>query len=122
MSYSYKPVLIVALLHAGDNHGALTINKATQYFRAYYNDRRVKGLHAEKKKCIYQRSDITDQQIESNIISNPVKVLVESGFFFYNKEKGAFSVSPEIWTVIDKKRKAALTWICNQKLKDYFKD
>lgn len=122
MSYSYKPVLILALLHTGNKSGVLTINKAAQYFRAFYNDRRSKGLQAEKKKCIYQRVDITDQQIEGNIISNPVKALVESGFFFYNEKDGVFSISPEIWSVLDRKNKAALTQICNQKLKDYFND
>ena len=122
MSYSYKPVLILALLHAADKNGVLTVSKAAQYFRAYYNDRRANGLQAEKKKCIYQRVDITDQQIAGNIISNPVKVLVESGFFFYNEEDEAFLMSPEIWNALDRKHKAALTRICNQKLKDYFKD
>jgi hypothetical protein len=39
-----------------------------------------------------------------------------------DEENAAFSVSPEIWSVIDRKHKAALTRICNQKLKDYFKD
>lgn len=122
MSYSYKPVLVLALLHAGDKNGILTMNKAAQFFRAYHNDRRAKGIPAEKKKCIYQRADITDQQIEGNIISNPVKVLVESGFFFYNEENEEFSISPEIWAVMDRKHKAVLTQICNQKLKDYFED
>ena len=122
MSYSYKPVLILALLHAADKNGVLTVSKAAQYFRAYYNDRRKKGLQAEKKKCIYQRVDITDQQIVGNVISNPVKVLVESGFFFYNEEHEVFSMSPEIWNALDRKNKAALTRICNQKLKDYFMD
>jgi len=122
MSYSYKPVLILALLHAADKNGVLTISKATQYFRAYYNDRRAKGLQAEKKKCIYQRADITDQQIAGNIISNPVKALIESGFFFYNEADEVFLMSPEIWNALDRKHKAALTRTCNQKLKDYFKD
>lgn len=122
MSYSYKPVLILALLHAADKKGALTVNKAAQYFRAYYNGRRANGLQAEKKKCIYQRVDITDQQIVGNIISNPVKALVESGFFFYNEEDGVFLMSPEIWNALDRKHRAALSRICNQKLKDYFKD
>ena len=122
MSYSYKPVLILALLHAGSKDGTLSINKAAQYFRTYYNDRRVNGLPAEKKKCIYQRADITDQQIEGNILANPVKALTESGFFFYNEEDAVFSISPEIWNAFDRKHKAALTRICNQKLKDYFKD
>ena len=122
MSYSYKPVLILALLHAANKKGVLTVRKATQYFRAYYNDRRMQGLQAEKKKCIYQRADVTDQQIAGNIVSNPVKVLAETGFFFYNEEEEAFLMSPEIWNALDRKHKAALTRICNQKLKDYFKD
>lgn len=122
MSYSYKPVLILALLHAGDKSGVLTLNKAAQYFRAFYNDRRSKGLKVEKKKCIYQGADISDQQIKENIISNPVKVLEKSGFFFYNKKDEVFSMSPEIWSALDRKNKAALTQICNQKLKDYYKD
>jgi len=122
MSYSYKPVLILALLHAGDKNGVLTVNKAAQYFRTFYNERRSKGLQAEKKKCIYQKVDITDQQIEENIISNPVKVLVESGFFFYNEKDEVFSIAPDIWSVLDKKHKAMLTRICNQKLEEYFKD
>lgn len=122
MSYSYKPILILALLHASDKNGVLRLNKAVQYFRAYYNERRTNGLLVEKKKCIYQRADITDKQIEDNIISNPVRVLVESGFFFYNEAEKTFTMSPEIWTAIDRKHKWALTRICNQKLKDYFKD
>lgn len=122
MSYSYKPVLILALLHVGNKNGTITIDKAVQYFRDFYNDRRANGLQAEKKKCIYQRVDITDQQIAGNIIANPVRALVESGFFFYNEETDVFSVTPEAWNVIDRKSKAAITRICNQRLKDYFSD
>ena len=82
MSYSYKPVLILALLHAGDKNGELTIGEAAQYFRNYYNKRRAKGLPVEKKNCIYQRTDITEQQIAGNMRANPVQALVESGFFY----------------------------------------
>jgi hypothetical protein len=122
MSYSYKAVLVLAFLHAADKNGLLSISKAVRYFKAYYNARRAKGFSPEKKKCIYQRVDISDQQIAENIIVNPVKALVESGFFFYNKETEVFSLSPEIWDALDRKSKAALTRICNQRLKDYFKD
>ena len=41
---------------------------------------------------------------------------------FYNEKDGVFSISPEIWSVLDRKNKAALTQICNPKIKDYFKD
>lgn len=122
MSYSYKPVLILALLHAGDKDGTLSIDQAVQFFREFYNTRRAKGFPAERKRCIYQRTDITDQQIAGNIIANPVRALIESGFFFYNEETNIFSMTPEIWSVIDRKSRTAITRICNERLKEYFGD
>lgn len=122
MSYSYKPILILALLHYGDRDGCISIENATVYFREYYSNRKAQGLAIEKKQCIYLRDDVTDAQIIANLLSNPVKALIESGFFFYNEDAHVFSVSPDIWSTIDISNKAAITRICRQKLKDYYKD
>lgn len=88
----------------------------------YYSNRKAQGLAIEKKQCIYLRDDVTDAQIIANLLSNPVKALIESGFFFYNEDSHVFSVSPDIWSTIDRSNKAAITRICRQKLKDYYKD
>ena len=122
MSYSYKPILILALLHYGDRDGCISIENAAAYFREYYSNRKAQGLAIEKKQCIYLRDDVTDAQIIANLLSNPVKALIESGFFFYNEDSHVFSVSPDIWSTIDISNKAAITRICRQKLKDYYKD
>lgn len=122
MSYSYKPILILALLHYGDRDGCISIENAAVYFREYYSNRKAQGLAIEKKQCIYLRDDVTDAQIIANLLSNPVKALIESGFFFYNEDSHVFSVSPDIWSTIDRSNKAAITRICRQKLKDYYKD
>lgn len=122
MSYSYKPILILALLHYGDQDGCISIENAAVYFREYYSNRKAQGLAIEKKQCIYLRDDVTDAQIIANLLSNPVKTLIESGFFFYNEDSHVFSVSPDIWSTIDISNKAVITRICRQKLKDYYKD
>lgn len=122
MSYSYKPLLILALLHWGDSNGCITIEKAAAYFRNYYSNRKAKGLPIEKKRCIYLRDDATDEQIITNLIANPVKALVGSGYFFFNEDSRVFSVSPEIWKVTDRYTKAMITRICRQKLKSYYGD
>ena len=114
--------LILALLHAGDRDGCISIENAAVYFREYYSNRKAQGLAIEKKQCIYLRDDVTDAQIIANLLSNPVKALIESGFFFYNEDAHVFSVSPDIWSTIDISNKAAITRICRQKLKDYYKD
>lgn len=121
MSYSYKPILILALLHAGKN-GSVSVEKAAQYFRDFYSSRRNQGLPVEKKRCIYLRDDVTDKQIIANLISNPIRALCESGFFFFNEQNLVLSISPEIWSALDKGSKALLTRICRQRLKEYYSD
>lgn len=122
MSYSYKPVLILALLHSGGKDGSISIEKAATCFREFYSGRKAQGLPIEKKRCIYLRDDVTDAQIVANLLANPVKALVESGYFFYNEDSHMFYVSPEIWSAIDGPSKARITRICRQKLKDYYGD
>ena len=121
MPYSYDPVLVMALLHSGKN-GAISIEKAAQYFYDFYEERRRQGLPAEKKRCIYLRDDVTQKQIMANLVSNPVKALCESGFFFFNEQSQVLSMSPEIWSVLDRGSKAMLTRICRQRLKEYYAD
>lgn len=121
MSYSYKPALILALLHTGKN-GTVTLEKAAHYFYDFYAERRRQGLPAEKKRCIYLRDDVTQKQIIANLISNPVKALCESGFFFFNEQNQVLSMSPEIWSVLDRGSKSMLTRICRQRLKEYYAD
>ena len=121
MSYSYKPVLILALLHAGKD-GSVSIDAAAKFFREYYSARKAEGLPAEKKQCIYLRDNIADSQIVANLINNPVKALCESGFFFYDKQRQTFYLSPKIWSVLDNGGKVILAQICRTRLKEYFAD
>lgn len=57
-----------------------------------------------------------------NLIANPVKALIESGYFFYNEKSQLFSVSPGLWGEIDSSGKSMITKICHQKLRDYYDD
>ena len=120
MSYSYKPVLILALLHYPARKGRLPMNLAVNFVKSYYASRKAQGQCVEKKPCIYLRDDITEQQIMANLIANPVKSLCESGFFFYNEEEQIFSMSPEIWRTANGSSRTKLARICLQRLYDYF--
>ena len=121
MSYSYKPVLLLALMQAGRD-GHISISKAAEYARSFYSERKSNGLPAEKKKCIYLRDSVSLQQIEANLIANPVKALCESGFFFYNTDNQVFSMSPEIWEFLDRGNKSTISRICHKKLSEYYNE
>jgi hypothetical protein len=122
MTYSYKPVLILVFLKNADENGRLKIDKAVQFVRNYYQERREQRLVVEKKKSIYQNNDVSDEQIKANLLSNPVKALTESEFFFFNQETQVLSMSPEIWPAIGRSEKTALSIICRQRLKNYFNE
>ncbi len=120
MSYSYKPVLIMSLFQPENTSGKISIQEATQFFRRYYADRKSKGLCVEKKRCVYQKDDVTDRQIAENIIANPVHALAGSGFFLYDPETQEFSVLPNIQKEIDSKIKSEILRICKGKLNSYY--
>lgn len=95
MSYSYKPVLILALL---DNGGKVTSWNAANYFASYYAARLEKGLVAEKSNSIYSNLNCTIDQIRTNIITNPIKALTSSSeLFTYNSNEDLLEIDPQIW-------------------------
>jgi len=119
--YSYKPILILALLQSG-RKGSISIEKAASYFRDFYDARRASGRVVEKKPCIYLQEDITDEQIITNLITNPINSLCKSNFFFYNSQERNFYMYPEIWMALSKSDKATICDLCRQKLKSYYSD
>lgn len=120
MSYSYKPILIMALLHSNRTDGATTISEAVKFFRDYYDKRRTKGLPVEIKACVYMNPDATDRQIAANIISNPIKALSGTPFFCYDSAAEVFSFVPELWNALSKKDKLEVDMLCRQKLAKYY--
>lgn len=120
MSYSYKPILIMALLHSNRTDGATTISEAVKFFRNYYDKRRAKGLPVEIKACIYMNPDATDRQITANIISNPIKALSGTPFFCYDPAAEVFSFVPQLWNALSKKGKLEVDMLCRQKLTKYY--
>ena len=115
-------IVILGLLLSGEKNGRVSIGKAAAFFREYYSARKAQGLPIEKKRCIYLRDDVTDNQIVANLIANPVKALIESGYFFYDELSQVFSISPEIWKMADSSSKSTIAEICRQRLKDYYED
>lgn len=48
MTYSYKPVLVMAMLFYSDGRGRVKLSEIVRYFREYYSNRRRQGLIIEK--------------------------------------------------------------------------
>lgn len=75
MSYSYKPVLIQAILRNADEKDRVKLSDISDYFRAYYERRRAVGLVVEKPDSIFAKGSYTDSEAQRNILANPFKRL-----------------------------------------------
>ena len=62
MSYSYKPVLLKAVLLFADDKGRVKLSDIVIYFREFYEARRTAGLVVEKANSIYAKGGYTDTQ------------------------------------------------------------
>lgn len=120
MSYSYKPILILALLENGSPDGSIDMKNAANYFRKYYDNRRKGGLMPEKKPCLYQHADISIAAIIDNIVTNPVNALCKSNLFGFDSLSQRLFVLPEIWRKISEVDKDNIRLICHRKLKVYY--
>lgn len=117
MSYSYKPVLIMALVEHG---GVVSIQEAVNYFVQYYGNRLSLGLVAERTNSIYSNLNCTLEQISSNIKTNPVKALLNSAFFIYDRNEEVLSFVPEIQRELTADVIEKIITACIQRLDEYY--
>mgnify|MGYP004460468293 FL=1 len=120
MSYSYKPVLMLAVLEHADRNGHIKISDLVAYFRAFYAARRANGLTVEKANSLYCRSDCTDKEIERNILSNPFNRFEDMQMMRHTKTLGIVEVDSAVWKKLTDAEKAEIRQICDEKLKAYF--
>jgi hypothetical protein len=117
MTYSYKPLLILALIQNG---GAADVPTLARYFRKFYRARKVAGQPVERGGCVFSNDTATDAALERNIVVNPVNALMNSGLFSYDGESRVFSIRAEIYDNLTLAQVDAIERICAQRLRHYF--
>ncbi len=120
MSYSYKPVLIKAILRHADEKGRIQLADIVDYFRAYYEGRRAAGLVVEKPNSLFARGGYTDKEAERNILANPFKRFEDMQMLRHTRTLGIVQVDESVWKKLTSEEKAEMERVCDQKLMDYF--
>lgn len=120
MSYSYKPVLIKAVMLYADEKGRIRLEDIVSYFRSYYEGRRAAGLPVEKKNSIFAKGGYTDKEAERNILANPFKRFEDMQMLRHTKTLGIVQVDESVWKKLCKEEKAEIEKICDEKLEAYY--
>ena len=120
MSYSYKPILLKAILTHADATGRVKISDIVAYFRSYYESRRAAGLVVEKANSIYAKGGYTDKHAERNILSNPFKRFEDMNMFRHTKTLGVIEVDATVWKKLTDAEKKWIEDVCEEKLGKYY--
>ena len=120
MSYSYKPVLLKAVLRFADDKGRVKLSDIVTYFREFYEARRAAGLVVEKANSIYAKGGYTDAQAQRNILSNPFKRFEDMQMLHHTKTLGVIQVDESVWKKLTREEKQEIERICDEKLDQYY--
>lgn len=121
MSYSYKPVLIQAILRHADERGRIQLADIVAYFRAYYEGRRAAGLVVEKPNSLFARGGYTDKEAERNILANPFKRFEDMQMLRHTRTLGIVQMDESVWKKLSAEEKVEMEKICEEKLVNYYK-
>lgn len=116
MTYSYKPLLMLALL---EHHGSATVSEISKYFRRFYLYRREEGRSVEKG-CVFAEYGAPLESLNQVIIRYPIPALMKSGYFVYDKTNKVFSLVPELKAELEKRGSADVEKVCRGRLIHYF--
>jgi hypothetical protein len=120
MSYSYKPVLIKAVLLYADDKGRIKLDDIVAYFRSYYEGRQNAGYIVEKKNSIFAKGGYTNKEAERNILSNPFKRFEDMQMLKHTKTLGIIQVDESVWKKLSDAEKAEIEKNCDEKLAEYY--
>jgi type I site-specific restriction endonuclease len=120
MSFSYKPVLLKAMLDHVDDKGRVRVEDIVDYFIEFYNDRKNRGLVVEKKSSIFCKEGFTRKEVERNIFANPFRRFEDMRFMRRCREIEYVEFNRHVFR---KLTKDDIDWIiehCDKKLEEYY--
>lgn len=120
MFYSYKPLLIRAMMELADTNGAVELPRIVDYFVDYYDDRSRSGLVAENNDSAFVKHRGDKDQAKRTILMYPFKIYEERGMIKKDEERDVLFVIPEIWNSLSIEKRHEIIEMCDQNLKEYF--
>ncbi len=121
MSYSFKPVLLKAMLKYADNEGKVCVDDIVNYFIDFYENRKKKGLKPEKPNSLYSRESYTEKEVGRNIFQNPFRRFEDMRFVERCRDVEYVEFNRYIWRRLEEKEKEWIVGWCDGKLEEYFK-
>ena len=121
MSYSYKPILVMAMMKYADVDGKANLSDIIDFFLDYYQERANQGLIIEKADSSFVQH-FNDQKVaRQTVLIYPYKSFEKKGMMKYNKTEKSIVIVPQIWDDISKNVRREIVKLCDIQLEKYYK-
>lgn len=120
MSYSYKPVLILALIANKAGEKSVSMDSVIASFCDYYKRRIQNGLVAEKGNSIFASEIKSISKASTTIISNPVAVLTKDNVIVYDSNHRTITFTSRY--APSARSIAGIVSLCEEKLSTYYEN
>jgi len=121
MSFSYKPVLLKAMLEHEDENGRALVENIVNYFINFYSARKEKGLVVEKKQSILGKGGYTKKDVEGIIFRNPFKRFEDMWFMSRCRDIEYVEFNKHVWKKLSGEEKAWIVGRCDERLEEYYR-
>lgn len=121
MTFSYKAVMVLALLDAIDQHGKASHAMLIRGFHAFYLERQRRGLPAEKERernpsPLLNPDEVSDAQIWQILARYPLELMDE----FIALDDDYVRIKPALWSQMTASDLVELKEIAQRRIETYY--
>lgn len=98
MNYSYKPVLLLAIIDNCLENKYVKVDAIVDYFIEYYNKRRENLLTIEKNESTFVKKTYDRSIARRTIMTYPVNIFRKKQFIIYDKSSDAISFDSSLYS------------------------
>lgn len=120
VNYSYKPVLVMAIVRNASENGEIALNNLVDFFLNFYAKRQAAGLLVEKSDSSFVKFPNDRKHAARTIVRYPITVLANKQFINFDLQTSVLTVAKPIWKRIDLETKAFIEACCEKILEEYY--
>ena len=121
MSFSYKPILIKAMMEYADVNGRASMSDIIDYYLIYFQTRADQGKVIEKAESTFVKHFGDRKTARRTILIYPYKRFEMKGMMKFDKVTDQIEIVPPIWDNISNKVRRVIASYCDAQLRRYYK-
>ena len=120
ISYSYKPVFLLALLEKSNVQGEALLLDIVDFFISFYTSRKTNGFIVEKDDSTFAKGVIDRIAAKKTIVTYPVAVFKKKKFISFDKTYGIIRISPSMRIILTQDYRNLIMKYCIRTIEQYY--